>query len=276
MDPDATEQFAAVAPDELPAEPEPLAVLRQEDRRKTRRLRMVAAVGVVAAIVSAAYLFGQRNRADDATATAQQATAEKVDFAEQIRNECNAGRLTGPICPAAAAAAATPTPTPTPKDGRGIVSTAISDGHLLVTYTDGVVDDVGQVQGAPGRGIASTTITDGRLIVTFDGGAVRDLGQVVGPDGADGDDGTDGEPGRSIATVGQDDGRLIITYDDGTTTDAGPLPQGPKGDTGQPPAGWTVAEVDGSTTTCSRADPFDPASPHYRCTNDAPEPGGGQ
>lgn len=41
--------------------------------------------------------------------------------------------------------------------------------------------------GAPGRGIASTDIVDGRLIITYDDGATQDAGPVpAGPPGADG------------------------------------------------------------------------------------------
>jgi len=43
-----------------------------------------------------------------------------------------------------------------------------------------------------------------------------------------------------------------------------------RGADGQPPAGWTTSYSDGSTETCSRADPFDPAAPHYTCTRSAP------
>lgn len=43
-----------------------------------------------------------------------------------------------------------------------------------------------------------------------------------------------------------------------------------RGADGQPPAGWTTSYSDGTTETCSRATPFDPAAPHYTCTRSAP------
>lgn len=45
---------------------------------------------------------------------------------------------------------------------------------------------------------------------------------------------------------------------------------GRDGANGQPPAGWTTNYADGSTETCTRASPFDPASPRYECTRSAP------
>lgn len=45
-----------------------------------------------------------------------------------------------------------------------------------------------------------------------------------------------------------------------------------RGADGQPPAGWTTSYSDGTTETCSRASPFDPAAPHYTCTRSAPPP----
>jgi hypothetical protein len=39
--------------------------------------------------------------------------------------------------------------------------------------------------------------------------------------------------------------------------------QGPRG---EPPMSWTVAESDGSTTTCERVAAFDPTVPRYRCS----------
>lgn len=46
--------------------------------------------------------------------------------------------------------------------------------------------------------------------------------------------------------------------------------RGQNGADGQPPAGWTTSYQDGSTETCSRATPFDPAAPRYTCTRSAP------
>lgn len=46
--------------------------------------------------------------------------------------------------------------------------------------------------------------------------------------------------------------------------------QGEQGLRGDPPVGWTVAEADGSLTTCERAEGFDPTAPRYRCSRSAP------
>jgi hypothetical protein len=47
---------------------------------------------------------------------------------------------------------------------------------------------------------------------------------------------------------------------------------GERGLRGEPPAGWTVEEADGSTTTCQRVANFDVAAPQYRCSHAAPQP----
>jgi hypothetical protein len=114
--------------------------------------------------------------------------------------------------------------------GRGITGTQITGGHLIVAYTDGRTQDVGQVvgkagaAGANGRGITSTSITGGHLMVSYTDHTTADLGVIVGPKG---------EPGRSVVSVSASaDFHLIIAYSDGTTMDAGPLPAGPPGATG--------------------------------------------
>lgn len=71
--------------------------------------------------------------------------------------------------------------------------------------------------GQDGRGVASTTITDGHLLITYSDGEVVDLGQVVGADGAPGKDGTDGTDGRGITSIDCNlvVGSIAITYSDG-------------------------------------------------------------
>lgn len=80
--------------------------------------------------------------------------------------------------------------------------------------------------GSPGVGIASAAVSsDGHLLVTFTDGTTSDLGVVVGHDGAPGQD---GKAGRGVASVAvSDSGHLIVTYTDGTTSDAGQVPTGP-------------------------------------------------
>ncbi len=46
--------------------------------------------------------------------------------------------------------------------------------------------------------------------------------------------------------------------------------EGEQGLRGDPPVGWTVAEADGSITTCERIEGFDPAAPRYQCSHGAP------
>lgn len=105
--------------------------------------------------------------------------------------------------------------------GRGITATAVeTDGHLRITYTDGITEDKGVVigkagaAGAAGRGIVSTAIREGHLMLSYSDSTSEDVGQVVGP------------PGRGVASTDIVAGRLVVTYTDGTKQDLGPLPVG--------------------------------------------------
>ncbi len=80
--------------------------------------------------------------------------------------------------------------------------------------------------GLNGNGIRSAHIdADGNLIITFTDGVVTNLGKIVGTDGKDGQDGADGKDGKDgIGIKGcriDDDGNLILTLTDNTTLDAG-------------------------------------------------------
>lgn len=66
-------------------------------------------------------------------------------------------------------------------NGRGITGTAISDGRLLITYTDGDIEDAGAV-----KFIASIQIVSGDLVITYNDGDVVNMGRVTGTDGASG------------------------------------------------------------------------------------------
>jgi hypothetical protein len=68
--------------------------------------------------------------------------------------------------------------------------------------------------------------------------------------------GEQGEPGKSPPCLAQP------TQCQGAPGDPGPR--------GEPPVGWTVAEADGSTTTCERAADFSATAPRYRCSHAAP------
>ncbi len=149
---------------------------------------------------------------------------------------------------------------------RGVQSTDIVGGHLLISYTDGTTRDVGLVVGTPGvagptgpegpvgRGVVGTKVVDGRLVLTYSDNTTEDVGVVVGPAGARG---ADGGPGRGVTSVAVTNDRLIITYTDGTTQDAGPLPAGPPGRGVQRAevvdCRWRVTYTDGATEDAGNA-----------------------
>jgi hypothetical protein len=148
---------------------------------------------------------------------------------------------------------APPTPTVPPALAvHEIVSTAIVNAHLMVTYRNPAQTvDLGRVAGArgprgktgvsgkpaptitpspgrsgpAGRGITGALVTtDGHLLLSFTDDTTQDVGVVVGPAGADGKDGTNGVSVRNVAIS---DGHLMVTLSDGTTIEAGELPVGP-------------------------------------------------
>lgn len=208
-------------------------------RRVARALRsapwLVALAALGIALAALLVVFGalDRDQAQQATETAQQAQTDLDKVADPLAALCAADPTVrarvGDACNTAQQVVERPpdpaATTEPPQDGRGVVATVIrpDDGHLVVSYTDGSRIDVGPVVGRtgdPGRGVTFSTINNGRLILTFSDGTTQDLGPVVG------------ERGRGIETTQIVDGRLIVTYDDGTTDDAGPLPQGPAGKDG--------------------------------------------
>jgi hypothetical protein len=143
------------------------------------------------------------------------------------------------------------------KDGRGITYTAVSQGRLFISFTDGTTRDVGQIVGEPGadgadgRGVVGSAIVSGRLILSYSDSTTEDVGQVVGVDGKE------GPPGRSVTSVDAVDGRLVITYSDGSKQDAGPLPAGPPGRGVQKAevvhCRWRVTYTDGATEDAGNA-----------------------
>lgn len=211
--------------------------------------------------------------ADEAEVTAERATQgqreaqrEAKSLAEQVAEACARG---GPVaaelgsaCVAARDIQRDPVGQPRDgKDGRGIAATVIADGHLLVTYTDGAVEDKGSVVGAAGkpgkdgRSIRSSTIADGALVLAYSDGSSEVAGVVVGRDGAAGVD------GRGVAGVAVTaDFRLVVAYTDGTTADVGPLPRGPKGDPGR-----GIKSVEFDMADCS-------ATVHYSDGTSEPAP----
>lgn len=176
---------------------------------------------------------------DDPTARRKIGT-ERCDQAAEVQRD-----------PSAAA-------TPPPSDGRdgrpgrGIASTAIVDGHLIVIYDDGAREDEGVVVGATGvagpdgRGITSATVdATGQFVLTFTDGIIDVVGHVVGADGA---------TGRGIARTEAVDGRLLVYYDDAPSVavDVGPLPSGPVGPAGTDGApGRGIATLDLDLNSCT-------------------------
>lgn len=109
------------------------------------------------------------------------------------------------------------------EDGRSIDSVRINDaGELIVTFSDGVEQNVGPVAGAAGK-----DGNDGK-----DGDNGKD--GADGADGTPGKDGKDGKDGRGIDSVTTNDkGEVVVKYSDGTTDVLGTL-NAEKGDTGAP------------------------------------------
>ena len=70
-----------------------------------------------------------------------------------------------------------------PEDGVSVTDVAVNDDdHLIITYSDGQVDDAGLIKtlkGDPGLGIKSLQVDDrNHLIVTYDDGSTQDAGKI--------------------------------------------------------------------------------------------------
>jgi hypothetical protein len=240
---------------------------------ETLRRWMLIVGGAVIALIIAGVAWNSaaigdlrhKRNAAQATASAQASIAnEGKAIAGAVEGECKADktfRSDHPqLCPRASQlATATPTTPPQPAVHE-IVSTAIVNGHLIVTYRNPAQTiDLGRVTGirgprgktgasgkpaptitpspgqsgqtgADGRGITGALVTtDGHLVLSFTDNTTQDVGVVVGKDGKD------GVSFRSAAIV---NGHLIVTLSDGTTQDAGELPVGPPC-----PAGYSQVTV---------------------------------
>lgn len=213
---------------------EPTVVVR------TSRGQWAVAVGLTLAVGFLAYeQVSSRYDANVATSTAQDLAGPVADL---CRNDPDAREQIGNArCDVASDVQREPSVAAMPRDGRdgrGIVSTALVGGHLLVTYTDGNHVDLGRVVGATGpggptgptgvagRGIVDAALDgDGRLVVTYTDGTSEAVGHVVGRDGVDGVNGVDG---RGVDRVEARDGRLLVYYSTAPdqAVDVGPLPPG--------------------------------------------------
>lgn len=112
--------------------------------------------------------------------------------------------------------------------------------------------------GAPGRDAPTITPSPGPQGPAGPSGEAGQAGAdsvVPGPTGQPGQDAT-GAPGKDGT-----DGANGANGSDGA--------QGPPGENGQdgsPPSGWTYADPDGVTYTCTPAGDFNPDAPRYACT----------
>lgn len=251
-----------------------------------RRRRVLHRVGIGVLVLAVAYVvYGQvatqlqANQAteqkedaqDEATAAQEDAKAVADPLYELCKRDPEVRRRVGTLCDTAAEVKDQPTPPQDGRDGepgRGIAGTAIVEGRLLITYTDGLVEDKGPITtvgapgapGAPGRSIVGTTIQDGALVLSYSDGTTETAGRVVGADGVD---------GRGITSVTVSaDYRLIVTYTDGETVDVGPLPAGRDGR-----GIATVAfDLDTCTATVTYTDGATETAPMTGCPADDPEP----
>lgn len=148
--------------------------------------------------------------------------------------------------------------------------------HLLSQYTKSVNDcsrandctstvpAPSVVEGQAGQpGQNGTNGRDATDVQVFD--AVRDYCMLrVNCQGPTGLTGTSGASGANGA-----DGATGASGSDGATGAQGPQgdpgPAGANGVDGQPPFAWTYTDMLDVDHTCTRTDPFDPASPTYIC-----------
>lgn len=162
--------------------------------------------------------------------TAQQAN----DLAEQIRTECTAGRLAGPVCQTADSVIETPVPIPGPAGptgGTGAAGPAGSVGPAGPPGKDSTVPGPAGPEGPQGRPGADST--------------------VPGPAGPQGPAGADSTVPGPAGPAGQN---------------------GQNGINGGAVTSYTQHNADGSIETCSR-DGGSETSPNYSCaiTQAAPE-----
>jgi hypothetical protein len=243
------------------------------------------ALVVLALIFTSIYLTARGNAsqvsADSANSKVTAVQSQAAPLAGQVQSVCdqggagatelnNAGACTQASKVQSAIAEPGPTgPTgpagPAGGNGRGIASTHLLNGDLVIDYSDGSSADVGTVTGPTGvggkdgRGITASAIVGQDLVVTYSDGTSSDLGTVVGSagsagatgaQGAAGDPGPTGTAGVGVASVViNSSGHLIVTYTDGTTGDAGPVPQAMACPDGSAPSTTDITEPSGLSTT---------------------------
>jgi hypothetical protein len=250
-----------------------------------RRMSRTGRVVILLLSIAVVYLLGSKvmtqldanTASEEATAAQQEAKSVADPLDEVCRRDEEIRRRLGDLCDTAAEVKDQPAPPEAGRDGRdgedgrGIASTAIVDGRLLITYTDGVLEDKGPIvtQGTPGRdgrSIVGTAIQNGALVLSYSDGTTETVGQVVGENGHDGAD------GRGVASVAVSaDFRLLVTYTDGETVDVGPLPPGPAGRDGRGIASIAF-DMDTCTATVTYTDGTAESTPMTGCQSDEPPP----
>lgn len=128
------------------------------------------------------------------------------------------------------------------QDGISVVKSEInSNGELVVTYSNSVIDNLGKVVGSDGakgeKGDKGDTGAQGEKGDKGDTGeqGIQGVAGKDGKDGINGTNGVDGKDGVGINTVNiTEDGKLNITLTNGTTLNLGTIKgeKGDKGDTG--------------------------------------------
>lgn len=265
-------------PDELTAAITKTAAYSAKEPKTLRLILALAILSVVSAVVlfalwvnSHSQLAGLDGEVTGLNGQLSSVKAAQVDAA--AKSQALADQVVGlgqkPVVEPAVPGTGPQGPQGSPgANGRGIASTSLRDGHLIVFYSDGVSTDVGQVAGVTGSqgvSISAALLVGGHLMLTYSDGHSVDVGQVVGQPGPVGAAGVDGIPGRSVTSVTNKANRLLVTFSDGVTQDAGPLPIPADG---RPPSGFSFTESGplGGKFQCTPDTPADPgSSPHYSC-----------
>jgi hypothetical protein len=213
-------------------------VIEMPPERRTPRSRRIKFPGLpvliaagLAALLMAVLLTITASGEKDRADTA---STEALSLADTIQQACTAGTIPEQYRVACAEAGRTQQVVQAIQGPRGPAGDAGPEGPVGPVGPlgpDGPPGPVGP-PGADGTGAPGPTGERGR----------------PGIDGTAGEDGTDGQNG----------------------TDGAQGDPGDRGPAGEPPVGWTVTRSDGSTETCVRATPFDPAAPRYECTEQPP------
>lgn len=176
---------------------------------------LIVGLGLIAIAVAIALtrqVGDTTDRAETAEGQRDVAVAQATTLADQINQECQLGRLSGPVCSTASQVATDPIPGPPGRPGesiQGIPGIPGAPGKDGVNGQPGVPGKDG-VNGVPGK----------------DGEDGVDGVSVQGPPGKDGEDGTPGKDGRGIASTANDAADpcyVIVFYTDGTQDRVGPF-----------------------------------------------------